>query len=53
MDTRFIRQYKKTATYFKPGYEASNFTRVPLQPSCAGLRYQLSNELSTVTALGQ
>jgi len=38
------------------GFEASNFTQVPLQPSCADSSlklHPLSNEFSIVTALGQ
>ena len=37
-------------------FEASNFTQVPLQPSCAHSwlkQHPLSNELAIVTALGQ
>jgi len=37
-------------------FEASNFTQVPLHPSCTHLRLKprpLSNELAIVTALGQ
>jgi len=38
------------------GFEASNLTQEPLQPSCTHSRlkpHPLSNELATVTALGQ
>jgi len=47
---------KRTIFPLQVGFEVSNSTQVPLQPSCTHLRlkpHPLFNELAIVTALGQ
>jgi len=47
---------KRTVFSLQVGFEASNLTQVPLQPSCTHSRlkpHPLSNELAIVTALDQ
>jgi len=47
---------KHTIFPLQVGFEASNLTQVPLQPSCTNSRlkpHPLSNELAIVMALGQ